>query len=146
MVPGVLQQVQKIKDPWPNVDAISVPVPSLRFDRNPYYTALFGVARALGICAQYIIARGVGRPITAEIHHFDWLIQYIEKETGDQIERRCWTDTQPGFIEDHENPFRLERVRFLRSRLKPRAPKKETLTPSSSTRFSVTPIVFSASR
>lgn len=89
VVPGVLQQVQKIKDPWPNVDAISGPLfHHFGLTEYPFYTAMFGVARALGICAQYIIARGVGRPITRpKSITSEWLINYIEQQTGDKIER-----------------------------------------------------------
>ncbi|HXK95889.1 MAG TPA: citrate/2-methylcitrate synthase, partial [bacterium] len=89
VVPGVLQQVQKIKDPWPNVDAISGALfHHFGLTEYPFYTAMFGVARALGICAQYIIARGVGRPITRpKSITSEWLINYIEQQTGDKIER-----------------------------------------------------------
>src|SRR5690606_16416261 len=63
-VPGVLQQVQKIKDPWPNVDAGSGSLlyhfGLTEFD---YYTVLFSVSRALGVCAQAVVARAVGWPI-----------------------------------------------------------------------------------
>jgi citrate synthase len=65
VVPDILKQVQKIKDPWPNVDAGSG---GLLFHYGlkefPYYTVLFSVSRALGVCAQGVIARGLGLPIT----------------------------------------------------------------------------------
>lgn len=65
VVPTVLTQVQKIKDPWPNVDAGSG---SLLYHYGlkefSYYTVLFSVSRALGICAQSIVARAMGYPIT----------------------------------------------------------------------------------
>lgn len=64
VVPNVLRQVQKIKDPWPNVDAISG---SLLYHYGltefDYYTVLFGVSRAMGVCAQGVIARAMGYPI-----------------------------------------------------------------------------------
>ena len=64
VVPDVLKQVQKIKDPWPNVDAGSG---SLLYHFGlkefPYYTVLFAVSRALGICSQAIISRAMGYPI-----------------------------------------------------------------------------------
>jgi citrate synthase len=64
VVPDVLKQVQKIKDPWPNVDAGSGALlyhyGMTEFD---YYTVLFSVSRALGVSAQAIIARAMGYPI-----------------------------------------------------------------------------------
>jgi citrate synthase len=63
-VPDVLKHVQKIKNPWPNVDAVSG---SLLYhyglQETIYYTVLFGVSRSLGVCAQNIIARALGFPI-----------------------------------------------------------------------------------
>ena len=64
-VPDVLKQVQKIKDPWPNVDAGSG---SLLYHYGltefPYYTVLFAVSRALGVCSQSVMARALGLAIT----------------------------------------------------------------------------------
>lgn len=65
LVPDVLKEQGKAKDPWPNVDAISGSLlyhfGLTEFD---YYTVLFGVSRALGMCAQLIINRALGTPIT----------------------------------------------------------------------------------
>jgi citrate synthase len=65
VVPEVLKQVQKIKDPWPNVDAGSGGLlyhyGLKEFD---YYTVLFSVSRALGITSQSVVARAMGLPIT----------------------------------------------------------------------------------
>jgi citrate synthase len=65
LVPGILKEQGKAKDPWPNVDAISGSLlyhfGLTHFD---YYTVLFGVSRALGMCAQLIINRALGTPIT----------------------------------------------------------------------------------
>jgi citrate synthase len=65
IVPGILREQGKAKDPWPNVDAISGAMlyhfGLIEFD---YYTVLFGVSRALGMCAQLIINRALGTPIT----------------------------------------------------------------------------------
>ncbi|MEW5760456.1 MAG: citrate (Si)-synthase [Candidatus Thermoplasmatota archaeon] len=65
VVPDVLKQVQKIKDPWPNVDAISGSL-LYRYGMTefPYYTVLFGMSRAMGVCSQAVIARGMGYAIT----------------------------------------------------------------------------------
>jgi citrate synthase len=65
VVPDVLREQGKAKDPWPNVDAISGSLlyhfGLTEFD---YYTVLFGVSRALGMCAQLIINRALGTAIT----------------------------------------------------------------------------------
>ncbi len=65
VVPNVLKQVKKIKDPWPNVDAGSG---SLLYHFGlkefSYYTVLFSISRALGIASQSIVARAMGFPIT----------------------------------------------------------------------------------
>ncbi|MEW6686531.1 MAG: citrate (Si)-synthase [Candidatus Edwardsbacteria bacterium] len=64
VVPDVLKQVQKIKDPWPNVDAGSGALlyhyGMTEFD---YYTVLFAVSRSLGVCSQAVISRAMGYPI-----------------------------------------------------------------------------------
>jgi citrate synthase len=64
VVPEVLKQHVKIKDPWPNVDAASG---SLLYHygltENIYYTVLFGVSRALGVSAQAVLARALMQPI-----------------------------------------------------------------------------------
>ena len=65
IVPSVLREQGKAKDPWPNVDAISGSLlyhfGLTEFD---FYTVLFGVSRALGMCSQLIINRAIGTPIT----------------------------------------------------------------------------------
>jgi len=64
VVPDVLKQVQKIKDPWPNVDAASGSILyHYGLTEFPYYTVLFSISRAIGIAAQQVIARAVGVPI-----------------------------------------------------------------------------------
>jgi citrate synthase len=64
VVPDILKQVQKIKDPWPNVDAASG---SLLYHFGltefSYYTVLFSVSRVLGMASQLVISRGWGEPI-----------------------------------------------------------------------------------
>jgi citrate synthase len=65
VVPDVLKEIQKIKDPWPNVDAGSgALLYHFGMTEFPYYTVLFSVSRAMGICSQAVIARAMGFPIT----------------------------------------------------------------------------------
>jgi hypothetical protein len=64
VVPGVLRQIKKISDPWPNVDAGSgALLYHFGLREFPYYTVLFGVSRAMGVIAQAIEARAKGYPI-----------------------------------------------------------------------------------
>jgi citrate synthase len=65
VVPKVLQEQGKAKNPWPNVDAASG---SLLYHYGlkefNYYTVLFSISRAMGIIAQMVINRAMGIPIT----------------------------------------------------------------------------------
>lgn len=64
VAPKVLGANQKIKNPWPNVDAHSgVLLQYYGLTEQNFYTVLFGVARALGVLPQIIIDRAVGAPI-----------------------------------------------------------------------------------
>ncbi|MBI2264970.1 MAG: citrate (Si)-synthase [Armatimonadetes bacterium] len=80
-VPNVLRQVKKIKDPWPNVDAISGSVLyHYGIHEFDYYTVLFGVSRAMGVCAQGVIARAMGYPIIRpKSVTTDWVQKTVEK-------------------------------------------------------------------
>lgn len=65
VVPGVLKEHGKAKNVNPNVDALSgVLLYSLGITQAQFYTAIFGVSRAIGMCAQMILARAIGTPIT----------------------------------------------------------------------------------
>ncbi|MDP6532553.1 MAG: citrate (Si)-synthase [Candidatus Marinimicrobia bacterium] len=65
VVPGVLQEQGKAKNPWPNVDAASG---SLLYHYGlkefKFYTVLFSISRAMGMVAQMVINRALGVPIT----------------------------------------------------------------------------------
>lgn len=64
VVPKVLKEQGKAKDPWPNVDAISG---TLQFHYGvtefDFYTVMFGVSRLLGVSANAVWARALGQPI-----------------------------------------------------------------------------------
>ena len=65
VVPGVLKEHGKAKNPWPNVDAGSgALLYHFGLTEFAYYTVLFGVSRTLGLTAQLIIARALGIAIT----------------------------------------------------------------------------------
>lgn len=64
VVPEVLQQQGKVRNPWPNVDAISGAL-QVHYGVREYdfYTVLFGVSRLLGVTANMVWARALGQPI-----------------------------------------------------------------------------------
>lgn len=64
VVPHVLRERGKAKDPQPNVDAISGTLQHRCGVRElDFYTVLFGIGRALGITANYVWACASGMPI-----------------------------------------------------------------------------------
>jgi len=64
VVPEVLKEQGKAKDPAPNVDAVSGTLQYYYGVRDfQFYTVLFGVSRALGVTANYVWARALGQPI-----------------------------------------------------------------------------------
>lgn len=64
VVPDVLKEHGKAKNPWPNVDAHSG-VLQVYYGVKEYdfYTVLFGVSRAMGITSQIVWDRALGMPI-----------------------------------------------------------------------------------
>ncbi len=64
VVPGILQEHGRAKNPWPNVDAHSgcllVHYGVTEYD---FYTVLFGVSRAMGVLASLIWDRGLRLPL-----------------------------------------------------------------------------------
>ncbi len=64
VVPGELKKVEKIKNPYPNVDAASG---SMLYHYGlkefSYYTVVFAVSRSLGLTAQAVVNRAMLSPI-----------------------------------------------------------------------------------
>lgn len=64
VIPKVLGETGKVKNPWPNVDAVSGALQyhygMREFD---FYTVLFGVSRILGVTANAVWARALGQPL-----------------------------------------------------------------------------------
>jgi len=64
IVPKELKKIEKIKNPWPNVDAASG---SMLYHYGikefSYYTVVFAVSRSLGLSAQSVINRAMMYPI-----------------------------------------------------------------------------------
>lgn len=63
-VPDILKTIEKIKDPWPNIDAISG---ALLYHYGVreflYYTNIFALSRALGFASQAVMNRGMMLPL-----------------------------------------------------------------------------------
>jgi len=64
LVPPILMETGKVKNPWPNVDAHSgVLLQYYGMKEMNYYTVLFGVSRALGVTASLVWDRALGLPL-----------------------------------------------------------------------------------
>jgi len=64
IVPPILLDLGKVKNPWPNVDAHSgVLLTHYGMTEMNYYTVLFGVSRALGTLASLVWDRALGLPL-----------------------------------------------------------------------------------
>ena len=64
VVPPVLKKQGKAKNPWPNVDAQSGVIQwHYGVTEYEFYTVLFGIGRAIGICANIIWDRALGYPL-----------------------------------------------------------------------------------
>ncbi|MEO8513130.1 MAG: citrate (Si)-synthase [Ignavibacteria bacterium] len=81
IVPDLLIEQGKAKDPWPNVDAATgALLYHYGIKEIEYYTVIFSVSRALGICSQLILSRAVGEPITRpKSVTTDWLEKAVTK-------------------------------------------------------------------
>jgi citrate synthase len=64
VVPPILKEQGKAKNPWPNVDAQSGVI-QWHYGVTDYefYTVLFGIGRAIGICANVVWDRALGYPL-----------------------------------------------------------------------------------
>ena len=64
VVPPILEKQGKAKNPWPNVDAQSGVIQwYYGLQEYDFYTVLFGIGRALGVCSNVIWDRALGYPI-----------------------------------------------------------------------------------
>ncbi|KAJ2962813.1 hypothetical protein NQZ79_g2150 [Umbelopsis isabellina] len=82
IVPGVLTEHGKTKNPWPNVDAHSgVLLQYYGLVEQDYYTVLFGVSRALGVLSQLCWDRALGMPLERpKSYSTDHLIKMLGKK------------------------------------------------------------------
>ncbi len=64
VVPPILEDLGKVKNPWPNVDAHSgALLEYYGVKEHNFYTVLFGVSRAMGVLAQLCWDRAYGLPL-----------------------------------------------------------------------------------
>ena len=64
VVPPILKEHGKAKNPWPNVDAQSGVIQwHYEVKEYEFYTVLFGIGRAIGVCANIIWDRALSYPI-----------------------------------------------------------------------------------
>ncbi|XP_011620853.1 citrate synthase, mitochondrial [Amborella trichopoda] len=81
VVPPILTELGKVKNPWPNVDAHSgVLLNHFGLTEARYYTVLFGVSRSMGICSQLIWDRALGFPLERpKSVTMEWLENFCKK-------------------------------------------------------------------
>ena len=63
-IPPILKETGKVKNPYPNVDALSGTI--LKYyglKEADYYTVVFSVSRSIGVACQLVWARLLGLPI-----------------------------------------------------------------------------------
>ncbi len=82
VIPEVLKEHGKAKDPWPNVDAASgCLLYHFGLTEFEYYTVLFGVSRAMGMCSQLIVSRALGEAIERpKSVTTDWVKEFVAKK------------------------------------------------------------------
>jgi len=86
VVPKVLTEHGKTKNPWPNVDAHSgVLLTHYGLVEQNFYTVLFGVSRALGVLPAYVLDRATGHPIERpKSVTTEWLKRYSKGEVSEK--------------------------------------------------------------
>ncbi|NOX36946.1 MAG: citrate (Si)-synthase [Calditrichaeota bacterium] len=80
VVPPILKKIGKVKDPYPNIDAISgVLLYHFGMTEMDYYPVLFALAQIMGISAQIIVSRALMLPIfRPRSVTTEWLKQHVE--------------------------------------------------------------------
>jgi len=82
VVPQVLLEHGKAKNPWPNVDAHSgALLTHYGVEEYDFYTVLFGVSRAMGLTAHAVLNRALSLPLERpKSLTIQWLEEYVEKK------------------------------------------------------------------
>lgn len=78
-IPPVLQATGKVRNPWPNVDALSgTLMQHCGLVQEDYYTVVFAVSRALGCASNLVWSRMMGLPIERpKSVTLDWLQETV---------------------------------------------------------------------
>jgi len=81
VVPDILLEQGKAKNPWPNVDAHSgVLLQHYGFTEMNFYTVLFGVSRAMGVLPSLVWDRALGLPLERpKSHSTEGLKKLVQK-------------------------------------------------------------------
>jgi len=79
-IPPVLEATGKVKNPWPNVDALSgTCMQYYGLTQEDYYTVVFGVSRSLGCMSNLVWSRIMGLPIERpKSVDLDWLSKNVK--------------------------------------------------------------------
>ncbi len=79
VVPGILDSLGKVKNPWPNVDAHSgALLVHYGLSEYSFYTVLFGVSRSLGVMASLCWSRALGFPLERpKSVTSDWVKEFL---------------------------------------------------------------------
>jgi citrate synthase len=83
VVPRILERHGRAKNPWPNVDA-HTGVLFLHYGMTEYdfYTVLFGVSRAIGTLASFVLDRALGQPLERpKSVSTDWVDRQVRQST-----------------------------------------------------------------
>jgi len=80
VVPDVLKEHGKAKNPWPNVDAASGSLlHHYGMTEFPYYTVMFSVSRVMGMCSQLVWNRAMMAPIERpKSVTIKWLQEFVK--------------------------------------------------------------------
>jgi citrate synthase len=83
VVPRVLEEQGKVKNPWPNVDQHSgILLRYYGLVESNFYTVLFGVSRALGTLSSLVWDRALGLPIERpKSVTTQWIREHFEKRS-----------------------------------------------------------------
>ena len=81
IVPNILKEMGKAKNPWPNVDAASgALLYHFGLKEFEYYTVLFAVSRSMGMLSQIILNRSFGAPIIRpKSVSTKWIKEFVSK-------------------------------------------------------------------
>ncbi|GJP30507.1 hypothetical protein CLOM_g3456 [Closterium sp. NIES-68] len=107
VVPRVLAQTGKVRNPWPNVDAHSgILLAHYGLNESSFYTVLFGVSRAMGVLSQLIWDRALGLPIERpKSVTIKWLEEHGEAAKAREMTKAC--EIAEGMLEMAEAASRL---------------------------------------